>query len=523
MSSGRSISILTVLNVAGAAIGIVNSIVVAHLFGTSRALEVYFASTTLMYSVLSLTQAGQLAEITLPLYHKIKFAENRTSAQHAFSVVINWMVFAIAAFSVGLWFAAPVVVSLLVPGFGADDQLLGTRLFRWVIPLVGIQVVLAFAQTLINAERSFGKPEAVAVGARVLTLSTVLLLGPVLGIWSLVASLWIGGVVQLLSYVYLVYRMGYRHHFSLHKQGFSVRNVFGELTATFAYTGSTQVYSFLLHAGLSLLPQGTFAVYKYAEMLYSKTRGAILRPISIVFFTEISEALRQQQLGNTKQLIKEALERSLVVSVLAFVVILVSGHSLLTALWGGERFGGEELELAANLLAFFFFMLFFSSLSQVGRRITLSTGLVKHQYFGSCLVQLLSGLLAWVLLPSFAVVGLVAVIAFNAAGLGLIPLLLLMAKRPQLAMFYPPGELCRWVVIILMSFGLGHLLNNWVEVPFLVEGRLGYLLHGVVLAAFTAFASILVAWVLGVTQVRKAIRWATNKVDTRLVNYHHRA
>ena len=53
-------------------LGIINTIVVVQLFGTSRSIEVYFVAQTLVYMVISFAQSGQLAELFLPEYLKQK-------------------------------------------------------------------------------------------------------------------------------------------------------------------------------------------------------------------------------------------------------------------------------------------------------------------------------------------------------------------------------------------------------------------------------------------------------------------
>ena len=57
----RTIGLLTVLNIVGAGLGIVPSIVKAQFFGTTRALEVLFAASALEVMVARLTQTGALA------------------------------------------------------------------------------------------------------------------------------------------------------------------------------------------------------------------------------------------------------------------------------------------------------------------------------------------------------------------------------------------------------------------------------------------------------------------------------
>ena len=47
-------------------LGLISSIIVVRYFGASREIEIYFGAQSLVYVIISLTQAGQLSEIFLP-------------------------------------------------------------------------------------------------------------------------------------------------------------------------------------------------------------------------------------------------------------------------------------------------------------------------------------------------------------------------------------------------------------------------------------------------------------------------
>ena len=68
----RSVGVVTILSLAGTVVGVVQSVVVAYAFGTSRQVEIFFAAVALETTMLQLTQTGQLTDIFLPIYLRIK-------------------------------------------------------------------------------------------------------------------------------------------------------------------------------------------------------------------------------------------------------------------------------------------------------------------------------------------------------------------------------------------------------------------------------------------------------------------
>jgi putative peptidoglycan lipid II flippase len=124
------------LNILGAIVALLNSVVTAYLFGTRREMEVFFAAATMLALVGTLTQTGQLAEAFLPMYHRIRHGLGQQAARTAFSVVLTWMLIGTVVLSMLLAVASPLLIRLLIPGFAQHDRMVATRMFCALLPLV---------------------------------------------------------------------------------------------------------------------------------------------------------------------------------------------------------------------------------------------------------------------------------------------------------------------------------------------------------------------------------------------------
>ncbi|MGA2070539.1 MAG: lipid II flippase MurJ [Sedimentisphaerales bacterium] len=512
MGAARSIGTLTVLNIAGAVISVANSVVVAQFFGTGREVEIYFAASTLQTLILSLTQSGQIGEIFLPVYHRLRQASGVKVAQQAFSAILNWMLLFVFALALAMWLSASFFLRMLVPGFGADDQASGVIMFRWILPLLCIQVVFSLVQTLANAEKWFGRPESVAVGARLCIVISILLLAPSMGIWAMVVSMWISQSFQFLGYVWMLYRMGYRYSFVFSGREFSAWSIFRKMAVTFLYVGSTQIYQFGFNAGVSLLPQGTYAVFKYVQQLYEKTMVVLAVPISTVFFTHFSEALAKGSL-KVKLLAQRALTLCLGVSVLTITAVMAAGEPLLNALWGGKHFGTENLALAVKFLKLFYLLLsLWVGLNLITRKILMTLGFVRQVYLSGVLVQILSAICAWLLIRFFGIAGAMSVIFINAAAMTLAWMFVLWIYKRDMLVYYPIGHLLKWSAAGLAGILVGYGVNFFIKQTVLVGNRFGQLLCACVLAGTSVMVTLIIAWLLNIYEVREGTRLISKKL-----------
>lgn len=499
VSTGRSIGILTLLNLAGAVLAVANSVVIAWFFGTSRALEVFFAASTLQVLLFSLTQTGQLAEVFLPVYHRIRQDRGPAAAHEAFAVIANWMVLAVCGLAAAMWLLAGPLMALLVPGFGSEDQFSAAGMFRALLPLLPLQVYFSLATTLANAERCFGRAEAIGVVSRLGMIVATAALAARTGTSALVAAAYVAAILQIVFCGLMLARMGYRHRLRLRSDHFSARGVFARTATTLGYVGATQVWALAFNAALSRLPQGTFAVFKYVQTLHARTNSVLLRPVSVVFFTHFSQALAAGA-QNLRCLVHSALGKSLALLVPVLAAAAVAGRDVLAGLWGWRSFDPARLDLAALLLIVLLGLLLASALGQIARKTTMSLGMVARQYWTSAAIQLGCAALAWWAMSDSR--GAIGLIAANEIALAAVPVCLLGLWRRDLVAFYPLGDAARWLLAGAAAVGCGWLAQRLVPLTPLTHPGL-LLARGLGLATLTAGAAVLAAGLLGVADVRK--------------------
>ena len=509
---------MTVLNAVGAVVGLTQSMVVAFFFGTTRGVEIFFAAVALEASIIQLTQTGQLAEIFLPIYHRVKHAQGVAEAYGCFAVMINIVLALVAVLAVIMYGLAPILVKLRVPGFSVEDMQTTVVVFRALLPLLGIHVTLAMLHTLANAEKWFGAPEAITIATRIAGVVVLAALAPAWGIWALVTGLYVNTAGALLALCIFAFTFGYRHRLRLKHSSVNLVLLMKQLATTLFYVATTQCYAFAFDAGLSYLPQGVFAVFKYVQQhLVAKSFAILLRPINIVFYTHFSEALTQGS-NQVTALTRRALSLSLAASVLVVVGFLAAGEPLLQGIWGGRRFSPEEIQLATNFATIMFAMLLVTATGQVYRRMAMSLGMVRSVYAGYSIVQIACALLAVVILPAAGIAGAFSIVALNMAGLAAVPLLLVALRRRDLMAFYSPGEAVKWTIaaglglaIVLAATSIG--ITQWFGTD-----RVSHIALAVLLFTLTTGTTLAGAWVMQVAEVRngarrvKSLFWQTSSV-----------
>jgi putative peptidoglycan lipid II flippase len=500
----RTIGRLTVINTVNTLLALLNTVIVAYYFGTGRPVEVYLAAAGLYLSLMSLAQTGQVSEILLPTYHQLRERCGADVAFGAYTALMNRLLMALGVLCAAAWLISPMLAAWRVPGFERAEIAMVSEMFRWILPLVLLQLAAELFKTLANAEQLFGGPEIISGAARVVSLASLLLLAGRVGPWALVAALWCAVLVEICGNLLLLRRRSYRYalRLGLPAPAGDVR-LFGKLAGTLPYVLLTQVYLFVLDAGLSRLAQGSFAVFRYASMIWSRSQGVFLRPVSLTFFTEFSES-NTRETGRGQGLIDQALARVLAISALVTTAVVAGAGPVLRSLWGGDRFPAEQIDSLVWLLGGFYVLLPVMGTAVILRKAAVSLGRLSEVYFGLAAVQLLSALLAWQIVPLAGLAAALLVASLNLIGFCVVPLLVIkMAADRTLALRFPLGRAWRWLISAAVGVTAAWVIQRLIpEETAGLAGRILDFTAGGALAAIGLAIAFGVSWGLGVPESR---------------------
>ncbi len=464
MSTNRSISTLTIINLLSALFGIAYSIIQARIFGVSRTIEVFFATQVIIQTMIKMTQSSMISAVFMPYYHKFKEEKGQKFAQQAYSVIINWMFLFAVGVSLILWVLSSFIVPLILRGYDPQYQILGLDMFRILILLIPFQVIISLFNLPFNAEKKFGRQEIISSMNSLIYIITLLVSYKYWGAFSLVAALVAGVFIQSLAYLFLLRRIKFNYSFRLGISGFSHWQVFSKMSNTISYTTSHQIYANVLTSACSYLPEGYYAAFRYVQNLYSRTNVILLRPISTVFFTEFSEAASKKKATSVlKGIIKSAASKSFAFSFTCAILVIVSGEVVLSFLWGSDKFGPEYIQLCYYLMIVFFGLLIFPALNQVYNKVNITHGFVRDQYLGASLVQLISALMAHLLIPELGFMALLIILGVNLVMKLLNSLRIIYFKNRELLYLIELKSFAKWLFVMLVSISTTLYLFHVID------------------------------------------------------------
>ena len=380
------------------------SVLQIRYFGATRGIEVFFVAQSLLYLITSLSQSGHLAEVYLPLYLELQNSYGRNAAFASLNVVLcRLLVFGLFGV-LFFWTTSSAWVYLFAPGYNEVDAEQVSLIFSCLLPAVLLQILNSFLLMVLNGESKFGRGELVGAVNSFLNLVLLFFLFESIGIWVMVIAFLTGKLIEFALYLWQLYRLGFKFYFIRVYEHFDHKSFFRSMRSTFLYVATVQLSSLSLTACVSFLPEGMFALYKYAENITLKLRGLMVQPFITVFFTEVG------------RLVEKKLDSVLVyfrsvwyVSSIAFSGIAIFGIYLVDFLWGDETFSSLDKTILNHMLFVFGLTVIVSSIGGLYRKFVVSLGKGRMLYNWWSFAQVLNALATLLLVYFFRTRGLILV------------------------------------------------------------------------------------------------------------------
>ena len=268
-------------------LGYVRVAVLADGFGIGPELDAFYAAFRLPELVYQLVAAGALTSGLVPVLAGLVATEQDERARRVVSAIGTTVTVAVAAFTVVVWLAAPLIVPWVTPGF--DATLLTETVDLTRVMLAG-PVFLALgsvATSWLNARDRFGAGALTPMAYNVGIIGGVILLAPSMGIegaaWGVVAGSILYALVAWAS--------------AIHRRLIPARTLERDPEAGRALRmmlprmlglGATQLALTAMTALASGLPAGSVAAFATAQILLQLPLGLFGVPLGIVMLPSMA-------------------------------------------------------------------------------------------------------------------------------------------------------------------------------------------------------------------------------------------
>jgi putative peptidoglycan lipid II flippase len=355
----QAATIVMAFFIASRVLGVVRDIVISHQFGTSRALDAYFAAFKIPDLIFNVVAGGALGSAFIPTFAAALAVGDTRRAWQLASAILNLVFILLTAISAVMMMLAPQVVGATVArGFAPADQELTASLMRWMLltPIVfGLSGIL---MGILNSYQHFVLPALAPVIYNAAIIAGAVLLAPVMGVYGLVAGVVAGAFLHLLIQVpwLLHHRVKYTPTLGLgNPDVVEVGRLMLPRTLGLAVVQINLLVNTILASGL---PAGRIAALSYAFSLMLLPHGIVALSLATAVFPTFSEQMARQDLDEFRATFSQVLRATLYLTIPATVGLFVLGTPLIALLFQRGEFDARSTAETAFALQFYAIGLF---------------------------------------------------------------------------------------------------------------------------------------------------------------------
>lgn len=337
-------------------LGFFRDIIIARLFGV----YVYAQAFVIAFKIPNLFRdfvgEGATNAAFVPVFSEYNLKHSKEEFWELANVVLNFLLVVLMIITIlGITFS-PLIVRLIAPGFlaSAEKFALTVKLNRIIFPYILLISLTAYSTALLNSLKHFAIPAFAPCLLNISIIVFALYFGE--GIKGLALGILVGGVLQLVVQIPILYKKGFRFKLpkTLNHPGASAigRLMVPRVLSSSIYQLNNFVDSIFGSLALIVGEGGVAALY-FSYRLIQFPLGIFSNALSQAILPTFSQQVITDQTDKLRHTLSFGLRAVFFVILPAEVFFMVLAKPLVTALFAGGKFDVYSARLTANALFFY--------------------------------------------------------------------------------------------------------------------------------------------------------------------------
>ena len=338
----RAAGVLGAATLLSRVMGMVRDMVVSRLFGAGMYTDAFFAAYQIPNMLRRFFAEGALTSAFVPTFSEYYQNKGAEEARALTNVCFTALTLVMAAITVlGIIFS-PQIVQIMFPGFAADAEKLSITILlnRLMFPYIFFVSLVALCMGILNTLRHFFTPAISTVFLNIAVILAAIFLHDVFDVpvVSLAVGVLLGGVLQLVMQLPVLYRMGFpvRPNFNLsHPALKRITLLMGpSVFGVGVYYLNITVGSILA----SLLPEGSVSYLYYAQRLFEFPQGIFTVSVAQAVLPSMSRQAAAGDLDALKESLSYGVRLTLFITIPAMVGLMICATPIFSLLFMGGAF-----------------------------------------------------------------------------------------------------------------------------------------------------------------------------------------
>ena len=338
-------------------LGMVRDMVVSRLFGAGMATDAFFGAFMIPNLLRRFFAEGALTAAFVPIFSEWREQHGDSGARDLANVCFTLLTIVMAGITLlGILFS-PFIVQLFFPGFAAipGKLELTITLNRLLFPYIFFISLVALCMGILNTLRHFFTPAISTVFLNLAMICSALLLHThfEVPIMSLAVGVLIGGLLQLLLQLPVLWRMGYPLRLNFNFQHPALQKIVLLMAPALFGVGVYYLNITVSNILASTLPQGSVSYLYYAQRLFEFPQGVFTVSVAQAVLPSMSRQAALEDFAGVRDSINFGLRLTLFITIPATFGLMLCAIPLFSLLFMGGAFSYVEATGAGKALLWY--------------------------------------------------------------------------------------------------------------------------------------------------------------------------
>ncbi len=362
----RAAGAVSIAVFASRILGLVREQVFAALFGAGYAFDAFVVAFRIPNLLRDLFAEGALSSAFVTVFTEYQETRGEERTWRLANNVLICLSLLVGAIALAGIFFSPELVGVMARDFVAVPGKLGltalmTRIMFPFLPLISLAAVV---MGILNTKGKFFIPSLASsffnLGAIVAGVGLTLV-APFFGVHPIVGMAWgvlIGGLLQLLSQVPLLFRVGFHPRWVLDLKDEGLRRILKLMLPAVVGLSATQVNIFINTFYAASCPQGSLSWLNYAYRLFHLPMGLFGVALSIATLPLVSRHAAIRDFPSLKAAFQSSLSLALQVTIPAALGLVFLAQPIIALIYQHGRFTALDTQQTATALCWYALGLF---------------------------------------------------------------------------------------------------------------------------------------------------------------------
>jgi len=335
--------------------GLVRDMIVARVFGAGMVTDAFFMAFTLPNLLRRFFAEGSLTAAFVPTYTNVYQLQGEEEAKRVARICWTLLLVTMLAVTVIGIASSPLLVRAIGFGFASvpGKLALTDSLNRVMFPYILFVSLLALATGILNVRGHYFMPAVSPAFLNLAMIAAALLLTPFFDrpIMALAVGVVLGGVLQLLLQLPLLWRLGYRPGFDFSFLDGTVRRIVKLMLPGIAGVAIYQINVVVSRLLASFLPEGSVSWLYYGQRLFEFPQGIVIASLAQAVLPSMSRQLASDDHAGFRHSLHYAFELLLLLILPASVGLVLCAEPVYSLFFLGGEFSAAAVRQSALALA----------------------------------------------------------------------------------------------------------------------------------------------------------------------------